>query len=42
MNNLAPSFFSIHLDRGFRYDQDNTEYDKPVVLKLIIRDEKQK
>ncbi|KIC02508.1 hypothetical protein OA88_08745 [Flavobacterium sp. JRM] len=39
---LTPSVFSIHLDRGFSYSQNNTEYNRPVVLKLIIRDENQK
>lgn len=39
---LTPLVFSIHLDTGFRYDETSTEYNKPVVLKLIIRDENQK
>ncbi|MEA9415128.1 hypothetical protein [Flavobacterium sp. PL02] len=39
---LVPSVFSIHLKEGFYYFKANTEYNKPVVIKLIIRDENQK
>jgi hypothetical protein len=35
---LVPSSFSIHLREGFFYDEDNQEYNKPVELKLIIKD----
>jgi len=40
---LAPSVFNIELgdgfNAGFYYDETNTPYNKPVTLKLIIRDE---
>lgn len=36
--NLVPSTFSIHLREGFSYDEDKQRYNKPVMLKLIIRD----
>lgn len=35
---LVPSSFNIHLFEGFSYDEDRQEYNKPVELKLIIRD----
>ncbi|WP_294965115.1 hypothetical protein [uncultured Flavobacterium sp.] len=36
--NLVPSTFSIHLSEGFSYMEDREIYNKPVTLKLIIRD----
>ncbi|WP_264553158.1 DUF5018 domain-containing protein [Flavobacterium sp. N2038] len=36
--NLVPSTFRIHLAEGFSYDQERQEYNKPVTLKLIVRD----
>ena len=35
---LVPSSFNILLDEGFYYYEGRQEYNKPVVLKLIIRD----
>lgn len=35
---LVPSYFNIFLREGFSYDEDEREYNEPVVLKLIIRD----
>ena len=35
---LVPSSFNILLDEGFYYYEDRQEYNKPVVLKLLIRD----
>jgi hypothetical protein len=35
---LVPSSFNVHLFEGFSYDEDRQEYNKPVELKLIIRD----
>ncbi|MCD0470158.1 DUF5018 domain-containing protein [Flavobacterium sp. JAS] len=39
---LTPSVFSIHLLEGFAYAQTYDPYRGDVILKLIIRDEKQK
>ncbi|WP_343585102.1 DUF5018 domain-containing protein [Flavobacterium sp.] len=36
--NLVPSTFSIHLREGFTYYDEKLRYDKPVTLKLIIKD----
>ncbi|MTH17032.1 DUF5018 domain-containing protein [Flavobacterium sp. LC2016-01] len=36
--NLVLSTFSIHLREGFAYDQDKQKYNKPVTVKLIIKD----
>ncbi|KAF2341201.1 DUF5018 domain-containing protein [Flavobacterium tistrianum] len=36
--NLVPSTFRIHLQEGFAYYEDRENYNKPVTLKLIIRD----
>ncbi|SHH33715.1 DUF5018 domain-containing protein [Flavobacterium johnsoniae] len=36
--NLVPSTFSIHLREGFTYYDDKLRYNKPVTLKLIIKD----
>ncbi|MEZ0129624.1 hypothetical protein AB9T88_07620, partial [Flavobacterium sp. LBUM151] len=35
---LVPSSFNINLREGFTYYQGQQQYNKPVVLKLIIRD----
>lgn len=35
---LVPSVFSIHLREGFSYSEGGQGYNKPVTLKLIIRD----
>jgi len=35
---LVPSTFSIHLREGFSYPEDRQQYNKPVVLKLIVKD----
>lgn len=39
---LVPSVFSVDLSRGFRYFEGNTNYNQPVTLKLIVRDENSK
>ncbi|MDP5198096.1 hypothetical protein [Flavobacterium sp. DG2-3] len=39
---LVPSVFSVDLKGGFRYFQGNTNYDKAVTLKLVVRDENSK
>lgn len=39
---FTPSIFSIRLQGGFIYSKTYTEYNKPVQIKLIIRDENQK
>ncbi|KAF2512085.1 DUF5018 domain-containing protein [Flavobacterium zhairuonense] len=36
--NLVPSTFRIHLREGFSYDNEKQAYNKPVTLKLIVRD----
>ncbi|MFC0778251.1 DUF5018 domain-containing protein [Flavobacterium sp. HJSW_4] len=36
--NLVPSTFSIHLNTGFTYDENRQEYNKPLTLKLIVKD----
>ncbi len=36
--NLVPSAFSIHLQEGFAYYEGKQKYNKPVKLKLIIKD----
>ncbi|OIV43491.1 DUF5018 domain-containing protein [Flavobacterium johnsoniae] len=36
--NLVPSAFSIHLREGFSYFESKEDYNKPVTLKLIVRD----
>lgn len=39
---LTPTTFGIHLEEGFYYAENRTEYNKTVTLKLIIRDEEGK
>lgn len=36
--NLVPSTFSIHLREGFTYYDEKLRYNKPVTLKLIVKD----
>jgi hypothetical protein len=36
--NLVPSTFRIHLQEGFMYYDGRQKYDKPVTLKLVIKD----
>lgn len=35
---LYPTTFSVHLTKAFRYSEGDKKYDKPVTLKLIVRD----
>ena len=36
---LVPSVFNVELSYGFRYNETNTRYNKPLTIKLIVRDE---